>query len=488
VVSFKALNTPRALILEGSAVTSSPRAPDRDSIETPSEFGPYQVVREIGRGGMAFVYEGRHPKLESRVALKVLHPVLAAQPASAARFLREAEAASQIRHQNVVEVFDVGIEDGLPFIVMEFLEGADLATLLAENGPMPLKGIVEIFLPVISAVATAHRAGVIHRDLKPANLMLARRPPWSSQPVVLDFGISKVQSDDLEESKLTRSEALLGTVPYMAPEVTKGAKLASAASDQYALGVMLYECATGKRPFDGESQYELMHAIVTAKVSPPSFLAPTLPAEFDELVMKAMHRDPAKRYASLVDMGSALLSLSDDVSFAKWKDVFLGDDQAQNPWTVVSHTLNDADDVLLSRPRAKPAGKMSLAAWGFLAMSCVAASTTLALVSSRRATATRDLPEGALPSASATVIAAPTRPPDPVDKPAITADTTPMTTANTVSSAVEPVGSATHARRAPPIRSGLRPEASTSVAAPPATSAGPKASPARGTNGALIVE
>src|SRR5260221_9081333 len=179
----------------------------------PAQFGRYSVVRELGKGGMACVYEGRHPQLGSRVALKVMNAALAAQPLAATRFLREAKASAQIRHENVVEVFDIGTQDGVPFIVMEFVEGSDLAALLAERGALPPSGIVDIFLPVISAIAMAHQAGIIHRDLKPANLMLARRPPRGVHPMVLDFGISKIMNDEGVET-VTRSESLTPTVQY----------------------------------------------------------------------------------------------------------------------------------------------------------------------------------------------------------------------------------------------------------------------------------
>jgi eukaryotic-like serine/threonine-protein kinase len=320
------------------AVSANDPDPGTDQ---PTRFGRYKVVRELGKGGMARVFEGRHDALGSRVALKVMQPALAAQPMAAGRFLREAKAASQIRHPNVAEVFDIGTENGLPFIVMEFLEGSNLAALLGEKGPLTVTGIVDVFLPVISAVATAHAAGIIHRDLKPANLMITRRPPFAVHPFVLDFGISKITSEELE-STFTRSESLLGTVQYMAPELTKGAKFASPASDQYALGVMLYECATGQRPFAGASHYEVMHAIVTAPVVPPSRLRPALPREFDAIVERAMHRDATKRFPSVEALGSALLSFGDRTAWALWEREFTGRPRDGEPWAAAGQlTLDD---------------------------------------------------------------------------------------------------------------------------------------------------
>jgi eukaryotic-like serine/threonine-protein kinase len=289
----------------------------------PVRFGRYPVVREIGSGGMARVFEARHPELGSPIALKVMHEGLAAQPRAAARFLREARAAAQIRHQHVIQVYDVGTDSGLPYMAMEFLEGVDLASLLREQRTLPAVRVVELLLPVISAVAAAHAAGIIHRDLKPANLMLARRPPRPVHPVVLDFGISKVAAEE-SEAPLTRSESLLGTLHYMAPELTKGARYASPQSDQYALGVMLYECITGRRPFNGDSHYELMHSAVTAALVPPERLVPDLDPDFSAVILQAMSRDPSARFPSVRALGSALLAFGARHDFALWQDEFLG--------------------------------------------------------------------------------------------------------------------------------------------------------------------
>jgi serine/threonine-protein kinase len=302
-------------------------------------YGKYAIIRELGSGGMAHVFEGRHPDLSSAVAVKVLRPSIAAQPQAAARFWREAKVAAQIRHPNVVKVFDIGSQDGVPYMVMEFLQGRDLQTLLARKGPLPLTSIVELFLPIFSAVRTAHEAGVVHRDLKPANVMLTHRPPRAVHPFVLDFGISKVAGDD-GEGMLTRSESLLGTVQYMAPELTRGAKFATAQSDQYALGVMLYECATGKRPFSGASHYELMHAIVTASLMPPS-LVRSLPPEFDSIVLKAMSREPSQRFASVQALGRALLSLGECATWHIWQSEFVGALSERDLWSREAATDRD---------------------------------------------------------------------------------------------------------------------------------------------------
>lgn len=350
-----------------------------------ANYGKYVVVRQLGSGGMAQVFEGRHPELGSPVALKVLRSTIAAQPLASARFSREAKVAAQLRHPNVVRVFDLGIQDGVPYIVMEFLEGQDLQKLLLEKGPLPLGSIVELFLPIISGVETAHKAGIIHRDLKPANVMLTHRPQ-GVHPFVLDFGISKTTGEDAD-SMLTRSESLLGTVQYMAPELTRGAKFATAQSDQYALGVMLYECATGRRPFSGASYYELMHAIVTAPVTPPSHVSPSLPAELDAIVLTAMSRDPAQRFPSVQALGRALVPLGDRVTAQLWEGNLTGRPSGNDLW---SRETGAASDVALSSSVGRAERKFRGGnPWGPLALGLVAGGTFATLLFGRFSSSTK---------------------------------------------------------------------------------------------------
>jgi serine/threonine protein kinase len=201
------------------------------------------------------------------------------------------------------------VHDGVPYMVMELLTGVDLAAYLQERGKIPLAEVAGLMLPVASAVHAAHEAGVVHRDLKPSNIFLSRSDGGIS-PVILDFGISKLIGD--VDRDLTASEVLLGTVHYMSPEQTRGGLKASASSDQYALGVVLYECTTGAKPFAGATPYAVMHAIVSARPLPPSALEPSLPPAFDEVVLRAMHRDPKIRFGSVRELGAALLPWASD--------------------------------------------------------------------------------------------------------------------------------------------------------------------------------
>jgi serine/threonine-protein kinase len=276
---------------------------------------------------MGTVYEAVREPLGKRVALKVLHPRDGDQSQAHRRFAREAKASAQLRHPNIVNVFDVGEDAGLAFLVMELLERPTLEEWLRARGALSLNEIVDIFLPIASGICAAHDAGVIHRDLKPGNIMLGPPRYGTRHPVVVDFGISKVLN---EEDFTTRSEAILGTLPYLAAELARDAKGVSPSSDQYALGVMLYECSTGRRPFRGASPYELLHAIVTT--SPPrlSELDSRLPPEFDAVVARAMARDPQDRYPSVKALASAMLSFGTRRAWTIWGGEFI-DLGADNP-------------------------------------------------------------------------------------------------------------------------------------------------------------
>src|SRR6185436_2283595 len=190
--------------------------------------------------------EARHPTLGKRVALKVIKGSLAGDPVARERFLRESRAIALVSHPNIVDVFDLGIDGGRAFIVMERLQGETLEALLARKQRLAVSQAVDLLLPVISAAAAIHESGVVHRDLKPGNVMLARRGRFLVEPVVLDFGISRVPDVSVEQQTLTEPQALVGTLAYLSPEQLRDARAAGPLSDQYALGVMLYECVTGK--------------------------------------------------------------------------------------------------------------------------------------------------------------------------------------------------------------------------------------------------
>ena len=230
--------------------------------------GRYQLVRLLGEGAGGAVFEAHDAILSRRVAVKVLNvPAVGGVPGdrAQARFLREGRIASRIRHAHVVSVHHFGVHEGVPFLVMEFVDGESLAQRLWREGALPLARAVDILLPVLSAVAELHASHVVHRDIKPANILLPRGD--EARPKLADFGVSRW----LEESAaLTRSGAIVGTLEYMAPELTRDGQVAAETSDQYALGVVLYECVTGRKPFGGSTDYEVTHAAISAELPPPS--------------------------------------------------------------------------------------------------------------------------------------------------------------------------------------------------------------------------
>ncbi len=266
---------------------------------------------------MGTVYEAVDTRLGRLVALKRLHPHIARNPHASKRFLREGRAAARIRHPHVVQVLALGTEDGAPYLAMELLEGQDLATHLENRGRLTLEDALDSVLPVIAAVSAAHDAKVIHRDLKPSNVFVSRGPGGQPWPKVVDFGVSAILESN-ETSFSTTADGVVGTVAYMPPEQARGDSCGSYAGDQYALAVLLYECVTGERPFAGSGAYEVLQAIQTARFAPPSRRSNGLPPELDEVIGRAMSRDPRQRFPSIRAFGAALLPMASDRARWSW--------------------------------------------------------------------------------------------------------------------------------------------------------------------------
>ncbi len=209
--------------------------------------GRYRVEGVLGEGGMGTVYLARRIDLPMDVALKTLRPERAADPEFVARFLREGEALAKMRHPHVVDVLDVGTHAGTAFLVMARLEGQTLAERLCVLGPLPQTALVDLIVPVLAALSTAHARGIVHRDLKPENIFIERTPNGLLHPRLVDFGIARLGAP-LDGQRLTQSDRVVGTPLYMAPEQARQARDVGPAADQYALGVTLYECASGRSP------------------------------------------------------------------------------------------------------------------------------------------------------------------------------------------------------------------------------------------------
>jgi eukaryotic-like serine/threonine-protein kinase len=281
-------------------------------LEDGDRFGKYEIVRWIARGGMSEVYEAIHTGLKKPVALKVLRGEMAENAEARERFVAEGSNAALVRHPNVVDVSDVGIIDELPYLVMELLEGESLGTVYARAGRLPVSDVVDLLLPVAAAVGLAHEHGVIHRDLKPDNVFLqyeGRRVI----PKVLDFGASRV----LHDRRITMNVSVLGTPHYMSPEQARGEKATDARTDQYALGVMLYEGITGRLPRESNDPLELLHQVAYGPFRPPSELG-ELPEGLEAVIMRAMAREPSQRYATMRDFALALVPFASDVAREYW--------------------------------------------------------------------------------------------------------------------------------------------------------------------------
>ncbi len=288
---------------------------------TRMDFGRYVVTHELGAGATARVYAARHMDLGRAVAIKVLHPHIASKARAVERFLREGRALARVSHPHVLEVLDVVLEDSSPYLVMELVEGETLASIVRSGVPLEVSQLVTLMLPVLSAVAHAHDVGVIHRDLKPSNILISYDRFGDMVPKVADFGISKLLTSQ-EEQSLTNDGAVLGTVPYMAPEQLRSASSADTLADQYSLGVILYECTTGRLPFAGASSYELMEAVIRAPVTSPSRVRAGIPPGFEAIILRAMNRTSRDRFESVRALGKALLDYAPESVVAKWSREF----------------------------------------------------------------------------------------------------------------------------------------------------------------------
>jgi Tol biopolymer transport system component len=288
------------------------------SLITGTRLGPYEILGLIGAGGMGEVYKARDTRLDRTVAIKILPPQIA-DPEHCARFEREARTIAGLSHPHICTLYDVGSAAGVEFLVMEHLEGETLAARLVRNGtgnPLSLHETLHIATQFADALAAAHHAGVIHRDLKPANIMLARTgAAWQSAPElkVLDFGLAKLRAEPegaaaqttTAVAPLTGQNAILGTLPYMAPEQLDR-RQADARTDLFAFGAIVYEMASGRRAFSGNSQASLIAAILDRDPEPLSSIQLVVPPGLDRLVRKCLAKNPEARWQSAIDVADEL--------------------------------------------------------------------------------------------------------------------------------------------------------------------------------------
>lgn len=261
----------------------------------------YEIAEKLGEGGMAIVYRAKDLILGRRVALKVLRPQFAADTDFVERFRREAQAAASLSHPNVVNIFDVGTDGEVHYIVMEYVEGRNLKQILRRDGPLPLASVLSIGKDVCRALEAAHRQGLIHRDIKPHNILLTN----DFQVKVTDFGIARAAST----ATLTQTGTVIGSVHYLSPEQATGGQV-GVYSDIYAVGVLLYELLTGRVPFDGESPVAV--ALKHLHDQPPSLRAkaPDVPEEVERIILRAMAKEPSERYTDISAMLADLKSIN----------------------------------------------------------------------------------------------------------------------------------------------------------------------------------
>jgi len=277
-------------------------------------LGPYQIEEKLGEGGMGVVYRARDTRLDRPVAVKVLRAETIADPDRKRRFIQEARAASSLNHPNIVTIYDIGVENGVDYIAMEYIAGRTLDACFGRQGS-PLAEALKYALQIVDVLVKAHGAGIIHRDLKPANIMVTAE----GLVKVLDFGLAKLAEragDDqltqtLGRAPLTEAGAIIGTAAYMSPEQAQGRPLDSR-SDLFSFGAVLYEMIAGRRPFQGDNKMSLLTALLRDEPAPLRQVQEGTPAELDRIVSRCLRKDPDRRFQTAADLKVALLEIKEE--------------------------------------------------------------------------------------------------------------------------------------------------------------------------------
>ncbi|HET7505606.1 MAG TPA: serine/threonine-protein kinase [Kofleriaceae bacterium] len=269
-------------------------------------LGKYRIDEIIGTGGMGNVVRASHLYLHQSVAIKVLLPQMAESDSTKQRFLREAQATVRLKSEHIARVMDVGTVEGVPFMVMEFLEGNDLNQILRHHGPQIPSIVVDLMLQACEGIAEAHALGIIHRDVKPSNFFITRRPDGSMLLKILDFGISKAP---VGYDELTGTQTVIGTPTYMAPEQMKSGKSADPRSDIWSIGVVMYQLITGQPPFSGESYADL---VIKVGFEAPAPIPVPLPAGLPEVILRCLEKDPNLRHQNVGELARMLAPFATD--------------------------------------------------------------------------------------------------------------------------------------------------------------------------------
>jgi len=308
----------------------------------PQKIGRYEIIEEKGRGAMGAVYIARDPAMDRIVALKTIHSLALSGPQAdefRERFYREARAAGGLSHPGIVTIFDVGEQDGVPYLVMEFIEGRTLAEAAKNGQRFTFERVCEIGQQVAEALAFAHKHGVIHRDIKPANILLTSQEKYGvERPKITDFGVAK-----LGAAQLTSTGQILGSPAFMPPEQFTGAPI-DGRGDLFSLGVILYWMATGEYAFSGETITAVSYRVVNTEPVPPRKLNPAVPSAFDQIILKCLAKAPSDRYATGDDLAHDLSALRTERTTTEL--------QASVPMSAAANSSSGMDVTLDSHPVA----------------------------------------------------------------------------------------------------------------------------------------
>jgi len=313
---------------KGEEAAQAEAAPRREVLAPGTKVGRYEVIRRIGEGGMGTVYEAMDARLNRKVGLKILSSELKSKRKAAKRFTIEAQAAARLEHPNVVGIFDFDVECEIPYMAMEFLQGETLAAAI-DRGPLAFAHVADVMLAVCAGVHAAHAAGIVHRDLKPSNIFLCGNWKGHATARVLDFGISKVGG--ISSSGLTQTGDIVGTSQYLSPEQAAGLRHVTEHSDQYSLGVVMYECVTQQTPQRGEPIYSLLRNVTEGRHRPPRELRADLPPALEAIIERAMSVKPEDRFASVYELGQALFPFASEESQREFDD-FYHRAEAETKW------------------------------------------------------------------------------------------------------------------------------------------------------------